>query len=191
MLNKQNVFDDFQAAAEYLVEKKYTINKKIGIYGRSNGGLLIGACINQRPDLFGAAVAQVGVMDMLRFHKFTIGHAWIPDYGNPDGKVHFENLYKFSPLHNVHAPNSTENQYPPTIILTGDHDDRVSPLHSLKLTATLQHAVKNNEFQNNPILLRVYTNAGHGSGKPIAKRIEEETDIYTFLYKSLQIETEL
>ncbi|XP_031619183.1 prolyl endopeptidase-like [Contarinia nasturtii] len=191
LLNKQNVFDDFQAAAEYLVTQKYTINKKIAIYGRSNGGLLVGACINQRPELFGAAVAQVGVMDMLRFHKFTSGHSWITDYGDPDEKVHFDNLYKFSPLHNVHVPNSTVNQYPPTIILTGDHDDRVSPLHSLKLTATLQHAVKNNKFQNNPILLRVYSKAGHGDGKPIAKRIEEETDIHTFLYQSLQIDADI
>lgn len=189
LLNKQNVFDDFQAASKYLVEQNYTVHKKIGISGRSNGGLLIGACINQRPDLFGAAVAVVGVMDMLRFHKFTIGHAWISDYGNPDEKVHFENIYKYSPLHNVRSPNSTEQQYPATLITTGDHDDRVSPLHSLKLAATLQYAVNDNSFQKNPILLRVYLKAGHGVGKPTVKKIEEETDTYTFLFQTLQIST--
>lgn len=190
LLNKQNGFDDFQAAAEYLVEHKYTEHKKIAIQGGSNGGLLVGACINQRSDLFGAAVAQVGVMDMLRFHKFTIGHAWISDYGNPDEKVHFENLSKFSPLHNVRSPNSTENQYPATLILTADHDDRVSPLHSLKFAAALHHAVKDNEYQKNPILLRVYSKAGHGAGKPTAKKIEEATDVLAFLYQTLHIDAE-
>lgn len=188
LLNKQNGFDDFQAAAEYLVQKNYTEPKKIAIQGGSNGGLLVGACINQRPDLFGAAVAQVGVMDMLRFHKFTIGHAWISDYGNPDEKVHFENLYKFSPLHNVRSPNSTEQQYPSTLILTADHDDRVSPLHSLKFAAALHHAIKDNLYQKNPVLLRVYNKAGHGAGKPTAKKIEEATDILAFLYQALHIE---
>ncbi|XP_031624415.1 prolyl endopeptidase-like isoform X2 [Contarinia nasturtii] len=190
LLNKQNGFDDFQAAAQYLIDHKYTEAKKIAIQGGSNGGLLIGACINQRPELFGAAVAQVGVMDMLRFHQFTIGHAWISDYGNPEEKVHFDNLYKFSPVHNVHSPNSTDNQYPSTLILTADHDDRVSPLHSLKFAAALQHAVKDNEFQKNPILLRVYSKAGHGGGKPTTKIIEESTDILTFLYQALQISTD-
>ncbi|XP_055295191.1 prolyl endopeptidase-like [Sitodiplosis mosellana] len=189
LLNKQNVFDDFQAAAEYLVQQKYTTKNKIAIRGGSNGGLLVGACINQRPDLFGAAVPQVGVMDMLRFHKFTIGHAWIPEYGNPDEKIDFENIFKYSPLHNVHAPNSTENQYPPTLITTADHDDRVSPLHSLKFAAALQYAVKDNQFQKNPISLRVYSKAGHGAGKPTAKKIEEECDVYTFLCQALQIDT--
>jgi len=191
LLNKQNVFDDFQAAASYLVENKYTEKNKIAIKGGSNGGLLVGACINQRPDLFSAAVAQVGVMDMLRFHKFTIGHSWISDFGNPDEKIHFENIYKYSPLHNIHTPNRTENQYPSTLITTADHDDRVSLLHSLKHTAALQNAVRNNQFQKNPILLRVYSNAGHGAGKPTAKKIEEETDIYTFLCQALQIDTDI
>lgn len=191
LLNKQNGFDDFQAAAEYLVSHKYTEYKKIAIQGGSNGGFLVGACINQRPDLFGAAVAQVGVMDLLRFHKFTIGHAWISDYGNPDEKVHFENLLKLSPIHNVRTPTSSDNQYPATLITTADHDDRVSPLHSLKFAATLHHAVKDNEFQTNPILLRVYSKAGHGAGKPTAKKIEETTDILTFLYRSLNVEAEI
>lgn len=191
LLNKQNGFNDFQAAAEYLVSHKYTEHKRIAIQGGSNGGLLVGACINQRPELFGAAVAQVGVMDLLRFHKFTIGHAWISDYGNPDEKVHFENLIKLSPIHNVQSPNSVGNQYPATLITTADHDDRVSPLHSLKFAATLHYAVKNNEFQTNPILLRVYSKAGHGAGKPTAKKIEEATDILTFLYKSLAVDADI
>lgn len=191
LLSKQNVFDDFQAASIYLVEHKYTEYKKIAIQGGSNGGLLVGACINQRPDLFGAAVAQVGVMDMLRFHKFTIGHAWISDFGNPDEKIQFENIYKYSPLHNVHRPNSTTNQYPSTLIQTGDHDDRVSPLHSLKFAAELQYAVEDNEFQKNPILLRVYSKTGHGAGKPTVKKIEEVTDTYTFLYKSFKIDADI
>lgn len=190
-MKKQNGFDDFQAAAEYLIDNKYTEAKKIAIQGGSNGGLLVGACINQKPNLFGAAVAQVGVLDMLRFHKFTIGHAWISDYGNPDEKEHFDNLYKFSPLHNVHSPNSTENQYPSTLILTADHDDRVSPLHSLKFAAALHHAIKGNKHQENPILLRVYKKAGHGAGKPTTKKIEEATDILTFLYRALCINTKI
>lgn len=191
LLNKQNGFDDFQAAAEYLVANKYTEAKKIAIQGGSNGGLLVGACINQRPELYGAAVAQVGVLDMLRFNKFTIGHAWMSDYGNPSEKEHFDNLIKFSPLHNVHTPTNESNQYPSTLILTADHDDRVSPLHSLKFAAALHHAVKDSEYQKNPILLRVYSKAGHGAGKPTQKKIEECTDILTFLYRALNIESNI
>ncbi|ALC38293.1 CG2528 [Drosophila busckii] len=189
LLNKQNVFNDFQNAAEYLIKNKYTTKNRLAIQGGSNGGLLVGACINQRPDLFGAAVAQVGVMDMLRFNKFTIGHAWCSDYGNPSEKVHFDNLIKFSPLHNVHTPKSELGEYPSTLILTADHDDRVSPLHSLKFAAALQDAVRNSEYQKNPLLLRVYKKAGHGAGKPTSKRIEEATDILTFMFKSLNMDT--
>lgn len=128
------------------------------------------------------------VMDMLRFHKFTIGHAWCSDYGNPDEKDHFENVLKYSPLHNVKEPKSANEEYPSTLILTADHDDRVSPLHSLKFAAALQDAVKDSKYQKKPILLRVYKKAGHGAGKPTTKRIEEATDIFTFIMKSLNCE---
>lgn len=190
LLNKQNVFDDFQYAAKYLISNNYTNKQKLIIQGGSNGGLLVGACINQTPELFGGAVAQVGVMDMLRFHKFTIGHAWCSDYGNPnEKKEYFEYLHKYSPLHNVKQPKDDKGEYPATLILTADHDDRVSPLHSLKFAAALQDAIRNSEYQKKPILLRVYKKAGHGAGKPTTKKIEEATDILTFAYKSLDIDT--
>ncbi|XP_061392708.1 prolyl endopeptidase-like [Musca vetustissima] len=188
LLNKQNVFDDFQAAAEYLIANNYTTKDRLVIQGGSNGGLLVAACINQRPDLFGAAVAEVGVMDMLRFHKFTIGHYWCSDYGNPDEKEHFENVLKYSPLHNVHTPTTEKEEYPATLVLTADHDDRVSPLHSLKFVAALQEAVRHSKYQKNPIFLRVYSNAGHGAGKPTSKIIEEVSDILTFMLRSLNID---
>lgn len=140
---------------------------------------------------FTAAIAQVAVMDMLRFHKFTIGSAWISDFGDMSEKEHFENLLKYSPLHNVHTPENANEEYPATLVLTGDHDDRVSPLHSLKFVANLHHAVRGSKYQQNPILLRIYQKAGHGFGKPTAKRIEEATDILTFLYKSLECEQNL
>ncbi|CAH2102853.1 unnamed protein product [Euphydryas editha] len=225
LLNKQNVFDDFQAAAEYLVAERYTraelltaqggsnggllvaacINQRPALFGAavvqvgsgqyllstcsvqylvaerytraelltaqggSNGGLLVAACINQRPALFGAAVVQVGVLDMLRFQKFTIGHAWVSDYGSSDDKTQFENLLKYSPLHNIQPPdNGRRAQYPATLVLTADHDDRVVPLHSLKFIAALQHAVRGAP-QRRPLLARVDTKAGHGGGKPTAK----------------------
>lgn len=125
---------------------------------------------------------------MLRFHKFTIGHAWCSDYGNPNEEEHFKNLLKYSPLHNVRTPQTPKEEYPSTLILTADHDDRVSPLHSLKFAAALQTAVRNSPFQNNPILLRVYSKAGHGAGKPTSKKIEEAADVLTFILKTLNID---
>jgi len=175
---KQNVFDDFIAAAETLIAQKYTSPKHLGILGGSNGGLLIGACLTQRPDLFGAAVPAVGVLDMLRYQKFTIGSAWISDYGSSDNPEDFKYLIKYSPLHNVHPGTC----YPPTLITTADHDDRVVPGHSFKFAATLQAA----QSCDQPVLIRVDTKAGHGGGKPIAKIIEERADQLAFLWDNIQ-----
>lgn len=173
---KQNVFDDFIAACDYLVANKYTSHDKLAIHGRSNGGLLIGAVMTQRPDIAKVAIPTVGVLDMLRFHLFTIGRAWTVDYGCSENKEEFECLYKYSPLHNV-----KKAAYPATLILTGDHDDRVVPAHSFKFAATLQ----NNTTGNNPSLIRIDVNAGHGAGKPTAKQIEEFTDMWSFVFYNL------
>jgi len=176
---KQNVFDDFIAAGEYLIDQKYTSPARMAIMGGSNGGLITGACMIQRPDLFGAVICRVPVLDMLRYHKFTVGRYWIPEFGDPENPDHFKFLYAYSPLHNIKT-----DAYPATLIMTADTDDRVFPAHAFKFTAALQE--KDNG--NNPILLRVEQKAGHGHGKPMQKIISETADIYAFLFKVLGME---
>ncbi|HEY3175269.1 MAG TPA: prolyl oligopeptidase family serine peptidase [Candidatus Polarisedimenticolia bacterium] len=178
-LHKQNVFDDFIAAAEWLIANKYTSTAKLAIGGGSNGGLLVGACITQRPDLYGAALPAVGVMDMLRFHKFTIGWAWTSDYGSADNPDEFKALYAYSPLHNIKPGVS----YPATLITTADHDDRVVPAHSFKFAAAIQAA----QAGPAPVLIRIETKAGHGAGKPTTKQIEETADRWSFLVRELKM----
>lgn len=178
-MNKQNVFDDFIAAAEYLIREKYTNNQKIAINGGSNGGLLVGAVANQRPDLFRVAVPDVGVMDMLRYHLFTIGWNWASDYGtSADSKEMFEYLYAYSPVHNIKDDGTP---YPAILINTADHDDRVVPAHSFKYAATLQAA----NTGDAPKLIRIETNAGHGAGKPMSKILDEYADMYAFIMYNL------
>jgi prolyl oligopeptidase len=174
--NKQNVFDDFIAAGEYLIKEKYTSSEKLAVQGRSNGGLLIGAVMTQRPDLFKVCIPMVGVLDMLRYHQFTIGRYWSSDYGLSENENEFKCLYKYSPLHNV-----KKAAYPATLITTGDHDDRVVPAHSFKFAATLQE----NHTGTNPVLIRIDKNAGHGAGKPTDKQIEEFADIWAFTFYNL------
>ena len=194
--NKQNVFDDFIAAAEYLIENKYTAPTHLGIQGGSNGGLLVGACMTQRPELFGACLPAVGVMDMLRFHKFTAGRFWVDDFGCAEtttedptaqeqekAEQEFNALFAYSPYHNL--VNGTE--YPPTMITTADTDDRVVPGHSFKFAARLQEA----HAGPNPVLIRIESKAGHGAGKPTAKIIEEVADQWAFLAKYLEMEPDL
>ncbi len=178
-LNKQNVFDDFIAAAEYLIKEKYTSSKFLAIQGGSNGGLLIGAVANQRPDLFKVALPAVGVMDMLRYHKFTIGWSWVTDYGNSENKEQFEYIYKYSPIHNI----KQNVEYPAIMVTTADHDDRVVPAHSFKYIATLQEKYQG----QNPVLIRIETKAGHGAGKPTSKQIDEAVDIYSFIFYNMGI----
>ncbi len=180
---KQNVFDDFIGAAEWLIANKYTSTPKLAIRGGSNGGLLVGACLTQRPDLFGAALPEVGVMDMLRFHKFTIGWAWTSDYGSSDNAEDFKWLYAYSPLHHLKAGT----KYPPTMVSTSDHDDRVVPGHSFKFAATMQA----DQGGASPVLIRIETKAGHGAGKPISKLIDETTDAWGFVAYNLGMQVEL
>ncbi|HLL76301.1 MAG TPA: prolyl oligopeptidase family serine peptidase [Pyrinomonadaceae bacterium] len=176
---RQNAFDDFIAAGEWLISNKYTTNKKLAVMGGSNGGLLVGVVLNQRPDLFGAALPAVGVMDMLRFHKFTIGRAWVSDFGSADDAEEFKHIYAYSPLHNIKAGA----KYPAVLITTADHDDRVVPLHSFKYAAALQAA----QGGDAPVLIRIETRAGHGAGKPTAKIIEEVADRWGFLVRNLGV----
>ncbi len=181
-LKKQNVFDDFIACAEHLISNKFTTSKKLSIAGGSNGGLLVGACMVQRPELYGACLPAVGVMDMLRFHKFTIGWAWQAEYGKPEDPEDFKNLLTYSPYHNLKPSN-----YPATMVITSDHDDRVVPSHSYKFAAALQSA--QNGFA--PTLIRIESKAGHGAGTPTSKRIEAIVDKYAFLAKALGFEIKL
>ncbi|HRT54724.1 MAG TPA: prolyl oligopeptidase family serine peptidase, partial [Flavobacteriales bacterium] len=174
---KQNVFDDFIAAAEYLIKEKWTDTPHLGVNGGSNGGLLIGAVETQRPDLFGVCFPEVGVLDMLRYQKFTAGFGWTPEYGNADNSPEeFAYLRKYSPLHNIKPA-----KYPATLVMTADHDDRVVPAHSFKFISTLQPAQQGDA----PVLIRVAVNAGHGAGKPTSMIIDEQADKYAFFFKSV------
>ena len=177
--NKQNVFDDFIAAAEYLVAERYTLSDKLAIHGGSNGGLLVGACEVQRPDLFAVCLPAVGVMDMLRYHKFTIGWGWAVEYGSSDNAEQFPYIYKYSPLHNIREGVA----YPATLVMTADHDDRVVPAHSFKFAATMQHC----QAGEAPVLIRIESKAGHGVGKPTSKRIDEAADMYAFLFQNVGV----
>jgi prolyl oligopeptidase len=180
VLHKQNVFDDFHAAAEWLIQNGYTRPDKLAIQGGSNGGLLVGACLLQRPELYGAVVCQVPVADMVRYHRFTVGRFWVSDYGNADESAdHLRYQLTYSPVHNC-KPGV---KYPATLITTADHDDRVAPAHAFKFAAALQAA----QAGEAPILLRVDVKAGHGAGKPTTKLIEEQADVYAFLFKALGV----
>ncbi len=177
-LNKQNVFDDFIASAEHLIDAGYTTSSRLGIRGGSNGGLLVGAVMTQRPDLFGACLPAVGVLDMLRYHKFTIGWAWVTEYGSSDEADQIENLLSYSPLHNL-KPGTC---YPATLITTADRDDRVVPGHSFKFAAALQAA----QGCDHPTLIRIETRAGHGAGTPVSKQIDQYADLWAFLKANLK-----
>ncbi len=179
LANKQNVFDDFIAAAEYLIANNYTSSDKLAIAGGSNGGLLVGACEVQRPDLYAVCLPAVGVMDMLRYHKFTIGWGWAVEYGSSDNEEQFGYIYKYSPLHNIREGVA----YPATLVTTADHDDRVVPAHSFKFAAQMQHC----QAGDAPVLIRIESKAGHGAGKPTSKRIEEAADTYAFLFQNIGV----
>jgi prolyl oligopeptidase len=183
LLQKQNVFDDFVYAAKYLIKNNYTSSDKLAIIGGSNGGLLVGACMTQQPELFQVAIPIVGVMDMLRYHNFTIGWAWAADYGcSDDNEEMFKYLHGYSPLHNI----KKGVDYPATLAITADHDDRVVPAHTFKFMATLQEA----NGGKNPILVRIETKAGHGAGKPTDKQISEAADMYGFMMYNLGMKPE-
>ena len=177
LLNKQNVFDDFIGAGEFLIKEGYTSKEKLAIRGGSNGGLLVGACMTQRPELFKVAFPAVGVMDMLRYHRFTVGWGWIPEYGCADSsEADFKNLYGYSPLHTLKPA-----AYPATMVTTADHDDRVVPAHSFKFAAQLQKS----QTGMAPVMIRIETKAGHGAGKPTSKVIEEQADLWSFMFYNM------
>jgi prolyl oligopeptidase len=180
---KQNVFDDFIAAGEFLIAQKYTDRDHLAIYGGSNGGLLMGAMITQRPDLFRAVVCAVPLLDMLRYQNFQIAKLWIPEYGTADDPKQFDWLYAYSPYHHV----KPGEEYPAILFMTGDTDTRVDPMHAKKMAALMQAEAKNGASKERPILLRIETKAGHGQGKPVTKQIEESTDMYSFLFWQLGI----
>jgi len=180
---KQNVFDDFASAARFLIDQKVTQPKKLGIGGGSNGGLLCGASLNQHPELYAAGVCMVGVMDMLRFHKFTIGHAWVSEYGSSDDADMLPTLLAYSPYHVALSNVGKGVSYPAVLVTTADHDDRVVPAHSFKYTAALQEA----QAGDAPVLIRVDVKAGHGAGKPTTKMIDEAADRWTFLLATLGV----
>ena len=177
MEKKQNVFDDYIACAEWLQSTKYTSKEKLAIQGGSNGGLLIGAVMTQRPDLFRVCIPQVGVLDMLRFQKFTVGWGWVDEYGSSDDAAMFPVLLGYSPLHNVKPA-----AYPATMVMTADHDDRVVPAHSFKFIATLQE----NQQGKDPVLIRIETNAGHGAGTSLNKSVEQQADVFAFIFYMTQ-----
>jgi prolyl oligopeptidase len=180
---KQNVFDDFIAAAEYLIAETYTDRDHLAIQGGSNGGLLMGAAMTQRPDLYRAVVCQVPLLDMLRYQNFQIAKLWIPEYGSSDDATQFNWLYAYSPYHHVKAGV----EYPAVLFMTADTDTRVDPMHAKKMAALMQAEAKNGSSKERPILLRIETKAGHGAGKPVAKLIEEGTDVYSFLFWQLGV----
>ena len=179
LANKQNVFDDFIAAAEYLIANRYTSTEKLAIAGGSNGGLLVGACEVQRPDLYAVCFPAVGVMDMLRFHKFTVGWGWVVEYGSSENEEQFGYIYRYSPLHNIREGVA----YPATLVTTADHDDRVVPAHSFKFAAHLQYC----QAGDAPVLIRIESNAGHGAGKPTSKRLDETSDVYAFFFQNIGV----
>jgi prolyl oligopeptidase len=180
---KQNVFDDFAAAAEYLIAKKYTDKDHLAIRGGSNGGLLMGAALTQHPDLFRTVICQVPLLDMLHYQNFQIAKLWIPEYGSAADPKQFEWLYAYSPYHHV----KQGEEYPAILFMTADTDTRVDPMHAKKMAALMQSEAANGQSKERPILLRIDTKAGHGAGKPIAKQVEDLTDIYSFLFWQLEM----
>jgi len=185
---RQTAFDDYLAAAEYLIANQYTRSSLLISNGHSNGGLLVAACMNQRPDLFGCVIPQVGVLDMLRFHKFTIGYCWCSDYGSSEDKdkTQFDALCKYSPCHTIKV--EPPRPFPAVLLTTADHDDRVVPAHSFKYAALLQYYLGSKPWQRDPLLIRIEMKAGHGGGKPLSKQIEEQADIYAFIAKALRLQ---